>query len=90
MYKRTVYKTRINDFNKQIIEWRCEPFLFNGIQIFRELKAIGYKGSIGPVYWYLSRIDEDIKDHVTPKTTVRHAKHNPALFCDTVTYFMLI
>lgn len=77
MYKRTVYETKINDFKEQIIEWRCELFLLNGTQIFRKLKAIGYKGSIAPVYWYLSRIDEDIKDHIISKTTVRHAKHNP-------------
>ena len=63
VYKRTVYKSKIDDFKEQIIEWRCEPFLFNGTRIFRELKARGYTGSIGPVYRYLSKIDEDIKDH---------------------------
>ena len=72
VYKRTVYKSRIDDFKEQIIEWRCEPFLFNGTRIFRELKARGYTGSIGPVYRYLSKIDEDIKDHISSKATVRH------------------
>lgn len=72
VYKRTVYKTKIDDFKEQIIEWRCEPFLFNGTRIFRELKARGYTGSISPVYRYLSKIDEDIKDHISSKATVRH------------------
>ena len=48
VYKRTVYKSKIDDFKEQIIEWRCEPFLFNGTRIFRELKARGYTGSIAP------------------------------------------
>ena len=39
VYKRTVYKSKIDGFKEQIIEWRCEPFLFNGTRIFRELKA---------------------------------------------------
>ena len=39
---------------------------------FRELKARGYTGSIGPVYRYLSKIEEDIKDHISSKATVRH------------------
>ena len=72
VYKRTVYKSKIDDFKEQTIEWRCEPFLFNGTRIFRELKARGYTGSIGPVYRYLSKIDEDIKDHISSKATVRH------------------
>ena len=36
------------------------------------MKARGYTGSIGPVYRYLSKIDEDIKDHISSKATVRH------------------
>ena len=70
VYKRTVYKSKIDGFKEQIIEWRCEPFLFNGTRIFRELKARGYTGSIGPVYRYLSKIEEDIKDHISSKATV--------------------
>lgn len=71
-YKRTIYKSKIDDFKDQIIEWRCEPYLFNGTRIFRELKLRGYEGSIGPVYRYLSRIDEDLKNHISSKATVRH------------------
>jgi len=71
-YKRTVYNSMIDDYKEQIIEWRCEPYQFNGTRIFRELKARGYKGSIGPVYRYLSQIDEDLNDHISSKATVRH------------------
>lgn len=71
-YKRMIYRSKIDDFKEQIIEWRCEPYLFNGTRIFRELKARGYDGSIGPVYRYLSRIDEDLKDRISSKATVRH------------------
>lgn len=72
VYKRTVYKSKIDDFKEQIIEWRCEPYLFNGTRIFRELRARGYEGSIGPLYRYLSRIDEDVREHISSKATVRH------------------
>lgn len=71
-YKRTAYKSKIDDFKEQIINWRCEPYFFNGTRIFRELKARGYEGSIGPVYRYLARIDEDVKEHISSKATVRH------------------
>ena len=67
VYKRPVYNSKIDDFKEQIIEWRCEPFLLNGTRIFRELKARDYTGSISPVYRYLSKIDEDYKDHISSK-----------------------
>ena len=72
VYNGQFNKSKIDGFKEQIIEWRCEPFLFNGTRIFRELKARGYTGSIGPVYRYLSKIEEDIKDHISSKATVRH------------------
>lgn len=72
VYKRSVYRSKIDPFKEQIISWRCEPYLFNGTRIFKELKARGYDGSIGPVYRYLSRIDEDIGDHISSRATVRH------------------
>ena len=58
-YNRTVCKSIIDDYKEQIIEWRCKPFEYNGTRIFRELRKIGYKGSIGPVYRFLQRLDED-------------------------------
>jgi len=55
-YNRTVYKSCIDDYKEQIIEWRCEPYCFNGTRIFRELGKKGYTGSIDPVYRYASVI----------------------------------
>ncbi|MCQ2510878.1 MAG: IS21 family transposase [Lachnospiraceae bacterium] len=71
-YNRTVYKSKIDDFKEQIIEWRCKPYEFNGTRIFRELKKRGYTGSIGPVYYYLKKINEDIGDRISSKATCRH------------------
>ncbi len=70
-YQRTVYGTKIDKFKEQIIEWRCEPYDFNGTRIFRELKKRGYTGSISPIYRFLNKVDEDIDDHISRKATVR-------------------
>ncbi len=70
-YSRTSYPSKLDAFKEQIIEWRCEPFCYNGTRIFRELKARGYTGSIGPVYYYLKKVDEDI-NHISKKATTRH------------------
>ena len=69
-YKRTVYKSCLDEYKELIIEWRCAPYEFNGTRIFRELKAKGYTGSIGPVYRFLQRVDEDV-GLISSKATVR-------------------
>lgn len=69
-YSRTVYKSRLDEYKELIIEWRCEPYEFNGTRIFKELKKKGYSGSIGPVYRFLQRVDEDV-GHISSKATVR-------------------
>ncbi|MCR5415191.1 MAG: IS21 family transposase [Pseudobutyrivibrio sp.] len=71
-YNRKIYHSKIDSFKEQIIEWRCDPYNFNGTRIFRELKAIGYQGSIGPVYRFLNKIDEDVGYHISKRATVRH------------------
>lgn len=71
-YKRAVYVSKIDKHKEQIIEWRCEPYNFNGTRIFRELKKKGYTGSIGPIYRFLNKVDEDIGGHISKKATVRH------------------
>jgi len=71
-YKRTEYFSKIDDYKELIIEWRCEPYLFNGTRIFRELKKKGYTGSISPIYRYLRKISEDLDGHISKKATVRH------------------
>lgn len=71
-YQRTKYSSKIDGYKELIIEWRCEPYLFNGTRIFRELKKKGYTGSIGPIYRFLRKISEDIDGHISKKATVRH------------------
>ena len=72
VYCRSIYPSKLDDFKEQIIEWRCEPYCFNGTRIFRELKKKGYDGSIGPVYRLLRKIDEDTDGNISSKATVRH------------------
>lgn len=71
-YQRIEYPSKIDHFKEQIIEWRCEPYLFNGTRILRELKTRGYTGSIGPIYRYLKKVDEDVGGLISKKATVRH------------------
>lgn len=71
-YQRTDYSSKIEDYKEEIIKWRCEPNLFNGTRIFRELKKRGYTGSISPIYRYLNKVDEDVGGHISKKATVRH------------------
>ncbi len=70
VYNRTVYKSCMDEFKELIIKWRCKPYEFNGTRIFRELKKAGYTGSIGPVYRFLKRVDEDV-GLISSKATVR-------------------
>lgn len=72
VYRRTSYSSKLDEYKEIVIEWRCEPYNFNGTRIYRELKERGYKGSIGPIYRFLRKIDEDIGDHISKKATVRH------------------
>lgn len=72
VYHRTKYSSKIDPYKEQIIEWRCEPYDFNGTRIFRELRKLGYSGSISPVYRFLRRVDEDVGGHISSKATVRH------------------
>ncbi len=71
VYQRSSYPSKTDPFKEQIIEWKCAPYEFNGTRIYRELKARGYEGSIGPVYTFLRRIDEDV-GLINSKATVRH------------------
>ena len=72
VYRRTSYTSKLDAYKELIIEWRCAPYCFNGTRIFRELKQRGYKGSIGPVYRFLRKVDEDVGSHISKKATVRH------------------
>lgn len=72
VYHRTTYPSKLSDYKEQIIEWRCDPYNYNGTRIFRELKKKGYPGSIGPIYRFLGQVDEDVGDRISKKATVRH------------------
>ena len=71
VYTRMNYPCKVRDYAEQIIEWRTNPeFDFNGTRILRELKKLGYKGSISPVYLFLKRLDEK-EATISKKATVR-------------------
>jgi transposase len=56
---------------EQIILWRTSPeYDFNGTRIFRELKQLGYTGTINPLYRILKQIDEK-KSEISPRASVR-------------------
>lgn len=58
-YKRKNYPCKVAPYADRIIEWKYSPeYQFNGTRIFRELKKLGYDGSIHPVYTFLNRISE--------------------------------
>lgn len=69
-YNRTIYTSCLDPYKERIIAWRCKPYEFNGTRIFKELKKLGYTRSIGPVYRFLQRIDEDV-GRISSKATVR-------------------
>lgn len=71
-YGRIAYETKVDEYKEQIIQWRCEPYSFNGTRIYRELKKKGYTGSISPIYRFLNKVDEDVGGHISKKATVRH------------------
>ena len=71
-YHRVIYNSKLDVYKETIIQWRCEPYSFNGTRIYRELVKRGYTGSIGPVYRYLRKVDEDVGNHISSKATVRH------------------
>lgn len=72
VYQRTSYPSKLDGYKELIIEWRCDPYNFNGTRVFRELKRKGYTGSIGPIYRFLGKVDEDVGGHISKKATVRH------------------
>ena len=74
-YHRTIYKSKLDDYKDQIVEWRCEPYCFNGTRIYSELVNRGYTGSISPIYRYIRQINEDTGGHISSKATVRHESH---------------
>lgn len=59
-YQRDHYPTKIDKYKGQIREWYLNPhYGYIGTRIFKELKKLGYNGSIGPIYRYLKSIKEE-------------------------------
>ena len=70
-YKRDSYNSKIDLYKERIKVWYLEPeYDFIGTRIYRELKNLGYKGSINPVYRYLKSLKEE-KIKVSKNATVR-------------------
>lgn len=70
-YKREYYKTKVDVHKEQISEWYLDPkYDFNGTRIYRELKKLGYDGSINPIYRFLSTLRNE-KREVSKKATER-------------------
>jgi len=62
-YKREYYKTKIDEYKPRITEWYLSPqYDFNGTRIYRELKKIGYTGSINPIYRFLAKLSDQKSD----------------------------
>lgn len=70
-YNRDNYSSKIDPYQELIREWYQSPeYNYIGTRIFRELKKIGYTGSISPVYRFLKKLDEE-KHKISPKATMR-------------------
>ena len=70
-FHRSHYTTKIDEYKDQIIEWRCKPFEFNGTRILKELRKIGYTGSISPIYRFLRKLEENDFGKISSRATVR-------------------
>lgn len=70
-YQRDYYPTKIDEYKDKIRMWYLNPeYDFIGTRIYRELKSLGYKGSINPIYRYLKTLKEE-KNEISKKATVR-------------------
>lgn len=59
-YKKREYSSKIDDYHEMIKTWYLDPeYAFIGTRIFRELKKMGYEGSISPIYNYLKSLKDE-------------------------------
>ena len=71
-YIREYYPSKMEPYMEKIILWRTDPeYDFNGTRIFRELKKLGYTGTINPIYRILQKLDEESHGEISKKATVR-------------------
>jgi transposase len=70
-YKRTKTSSKIDQYKDQVTIWRTDAcYDFNGTRIYKELRKLGYHGSLSPIYRYLNKIDEE-KCKIPSIATVR-------------------
>ena len=70
-YLRTHYPSKMDVYMDRIIMWRTmSEYDYNGTRIYKELKALGYAGSINPLYRILKNIESN-KHEISPKACVR-------------------
>lgn len=70
-YKKRNYTTTIDKYLDQIQVWYLNlEYNFIGTRIYRELKKLGYEGSISPIYRYLHTL-KDKKNNISLKATKR-------------------
>lgn len=70
-YKKRTYSTKIDEYLEQINEWYLDPeYDFIATRIHRELKKVGYDGSISPIYRYLNTLKQE-KINIPLKATKR-------------------
>jgi len=70
-YTRNQYPSKMEPYIDKIFKWRTMPeFNYNGTRIYKELKALGYTGSINPLYRILMNLESN-KSEISPKATVR-------------------
>jgi transposase len=70
-YIRKEYPCKIDQYKDRIGEWYLSPeYGFIGTRIMRELKKLGYTGSISPIYRYLKQLGEE-KDLISSKASER-------------------
>lgn len=65
-YKREYYPSKIDSYKDQIRIWYLDPkYDFIGTRIYSELKKLGYKGSINPIYRFLNILNEEKRDIIS-------------------------
>lgn len=70
-YNREHYPSKVDPYQELIMEWYLSPkYRFIGTRIFRELKKLGYTGSISPVYRFLKKLEGE-RQKIPLKATLR-------------------
>ena len=70
-YNRDNYPSKTDPYQELIMEWYLnQEYRFIGTRIFRELKKLGYTGSISPVYRFLKKLEGE-KQRIPLKATLR-------------------